>query len=468
MKKDTIRLICFITLCLFRFNNINAQYTKLWDFAGGSIDGKIPRGSLTSDGTYLYGVTTTGGVYDHGIIFKIMPDGTNYTKLYDFDGINSGQAPSFEKLLIDGNYLYGMTEGGGLNGKGVIYKIQKNGAGFIKLLDFNGTLNGSAPVGALTSDGTYLYGTTNQGGVNGLGTIFKIKFDGTGYLKLMDFNGGGTGQYPVSSLLYDGQYLYGTSGTPSSAFIFKILTDGTGYANIYNASPTNTLGIGCGFLGGLIENGSYLYGLGNDINGYASVYKIKPDGSSAAIVFQCSGTPNGGQAFGDLVCDGTYLYGMTKDGGTLNKGIVFKVKLDGTGYVKMLDFLGVTNGSNPFGSLILDGATLYGMTYDGGVNSFGTIFKFQNSLTTDVQETKSGLQRLINVFPNPSNGLFTIKSIPAGTYYLTNTLGQSIKTIQLDATNNFTITIDDLPQGIYTLVGKENNQMVSQKIIVIQ
>ncbi len=470
MRFKIFRLSFIITLFSLITPSVKAQYTKLWDFAGGSIDGKIPRGSLASDGTYLYGVTTTGGASNYGIIFKIMPDGTNYTKLYDFDGINSGQAPSFEKLLIDGNYLYGMTEGGGLNGKGVIYKIQKNGTGFIKLLDFNGTLNGSAPVGALTSDGTYLYGTTNQGGVNNLGSLFKIKFDGTSYLKLMDFNGSGTGQYPYSTLLYDGQYLYGTSGygATNSGIIFKILTDGTGYVNIYDAPITSTVGIGCSFLGGLIQNGAYLYGLGADASGWGAVYKIKPDGSGAVKLLQFTGPPDGGQPYGDLICDGTYLYGVTKNGGTLNKGIVFKVKLDGTGYVKMLDFLGVTNGSNPFGSLILDGATLYGMTYDGGVNSFGTIFKFQNSLTTDVQETKSGLQRLINVFPNPSNGLFTIKSIPAGTYYLTNTLGQSIKTIQLDATNNFTITIDDLPQGIYTLVGKENNQMVSQKIIVIK
>ena len=43
-----------------------------------------------------------------------------------------------------------------------------------------------------------------------------------------------------------------------------------------------------------------------------------------------------------------------------------------------------------------------------------------------------------------------------------------IKSFQLNTDNNFTVTIDELPQGIYTLVGKENNQTVSQKIIVIK
>jgi uncharacterized repeat protein (TIGR03803 family) len=33
-----------------------------------------------------------------------------------------------------------------------------------------------------------------------------------------------------------------------------------------------------------------------------------------------------------------------------------------------------THGSEPYGSLILSGSTLYGMTYGGGANSDGTIF----------------------------------------------------------------------------------------------
>ncbi len=470
MRFKIFRLTFVLILFLLITTSGKAQYAKLWDFAGGVFDGKYSQGSLASDGNYLYGVTKQGGINDMGTIFKIMPNGTNYTKLFDFDGANSGQGPTFEKLLIDGNYLYGFTSAGGLNSKGVIYKIQKDGTGFNKLLDFNGAINGMTPFGSLISDGTYLYGTTNQGGINNLGTLFKIKFDGTGYLKLLDFNGSGNGQYPLSKLYYDGIYLYGTSGygPTHSGIIFKVLTDGTGYVNIYDAPVTSTVGIGVDFIGGVIQNGAYLYGLGTDINGYGAVYKIKPDGSGAQILLQFTGAPSGGQAFGDLVCDGTYLYGMTKDGGTLNKGIIFKVKLDGTGYTKMLDFLGASNGSNPFGSLTLDGPTLFGMTYDGGANNIGTIFKFQNTVATDVLEKKPIDQNVINIFPNPNNGSFSIKSITEGNYYLTNTLGQAIKSFQLNKDNNFAFTMDEVPHGIYYVVGNENNQTVSQKIIVIE
>jgi uncharacterized repeat protein (TIGR03803 family) len=58
---------------------------------------------------------------------------------------------------------------------------------------------------------------------------------------------------------------------------------------------------------------------------------------------------------GDVVTDGTWLYGLTTSGGTNSLGTVFKIKPDGTGLAKLIDFTG-TNGSNPYGSLTLSGS----------------------------------------------------------------------------------------------------------------
>ena len=71
-----------------------------------------------------------------------------------------------------------MTYRGGVNDLGTIFKIKQDGTEFKKLLDFNGfagTATGGHPEGSLVSDGTYLYGMTRDGGVNGIGVIFKIK-----------------------------------------------------------------------------------------------------------------------------------------------------------------------------------------------------------------------------------------------------------------------------------------------------
>jgi hypothetical protein len=88
---------------------------------------------------------------------------------------------------------------------GVIFKIKPDGTGYAKLLDFAGTTNGSYPVGSLISDGAFLYGMTWGGGSGscnfGCGTIFKIKPEGTGYLKLLDFEGTTNGSKPYGSLI---------------------------------------------------------------------------------------------------------------------------------------------------------------------------------------------------------------------------------------------------------------------------
>ena len=55
-----------------------------------------------------------------------------------------------------------------------------------KLMDFLGNANGSNPFGSLISDGTFLYGMTNGGGSNFSGTLFKIMPNGTGYTKLIE------------------------------------------------------------------------------------------------------------------------------------------------------------------------------------------------------------------------------------------------------------------------------------------
>lgn len=184
------------------------HYEKLLDFSG-IVNGQFPFGSLVSDGTFLYGMTFEGGTNDSGVVFKIKPDGTGYSKLLDFTGTNGSNPTSTGSLIFDGTFLYGMTYRGGI-GSGVIFKIKPDGTGYSKLLAFTGN-NGSLPNGSLVSDGTLLYGMTTYGGANGVGTIFQIMPDGTGYSDLHDFEGTPDGRNPFGSLFSDGTFLYGTT-----------------------------------------------------------------------------------------------------------------------------------------------------------------------------------------------------------------------------------------------------------------
>ena len=150
-------------------------------------------------------LTQNGGANEDRVVFKIKPEGSSYTKLLDFDGAtNGGNAAG--SLISDGTYLYGMTSIGGVYTDGVMFKIKPDGSSYTKLLDFAGT-TGSGPQGSLISDGTYLYGMTLSGGAN-YGVVFKIKPDGSGYAKMLDFDGTTNGKWPYGSLISDGTYLH--------------------------------------------------------------------------------------------------------------------------------------------------------------------------------------------------------------------------------------------------------------------
>ncbi len=353
-----------------------AQFTKLLDFAG-TTNGSAPYGSLISDGTFLYGMTYGGGTSGDGTIFKIMPDGSNYVKLLDFSGSANGSSPR-GSFISDGTFLYGMTSTGGIWGAGTIFKIKPDGTGYIKLFDFGGgATNGSSPYGDLISDGTFLYGMTKSGGTNGYGIIFKIKPDGTSYTKLLDFTNIPDGKSPNGSLIFDGTFLYGMTrygGINGDGIIFKIMPDGTGYVKLLDfAGSTN----GSGPIGSLISDGTFLYGTTatGGTNSDGVIFKIKPDGSNYVKLLDFATFGSGSSPNCSLIFDGTFLYGMTPSGGTNVNGTIFKIKPDGTNYLKLLDFAGATNGSVPYGSLISDGSFLYGMTRQGGQNNLGVVFK---------------------------------------------------------------------------------------------
>ena len=78
---------------------------------------------------------------------------------------------------------------------------------------------------------------------------------------------------------------------------------------------------------------------------------------------------NGSNAHGALISDGAFLYGMTLTGGGGTNGVIFRINMNGTGDTIIRNFGGDANGGNPYGSLISDGTFLYGMTCFGG-NTF--------------------------------------------------------------------------------------------------
>jgi uncharacterized repeat protein (TIGR03803 family) len=462
------KLILITVFAIFAMCNYTyGQHTTLLNFSG-ALNGRTATGSLISDGTYLYGMTLFGGTSNFGTVFKIKPDGSGYAKLLDFTDNPNGKNP-YGSLAYDGTYLYGMTRYGGVNNNGMIFKIMPNGSGYAKIYDFSYTI-GMTPDGSLYFDGTYLYGMTKNGGASVKGNIFKILPSGSGFVSLQTFTGATNGSVGIGSLISDGTFLYGmtqygglnNSGTYTDGIIFKMMPNGTGFTKILDFSKTIT---GNFPLGSLYYDGTYLYGMTSEggINNKGTLFKIMPNGSGYVRLLDFDGPINGRFPTGDVVSDGTYLYGMTQYGVANDDGTAFKIKKDGTGYSKLIDFKYSTTGSDPQGSLILNGGSLYGMTKTGAANGLGTIFKL-GTTAVGIQELQHN--QLGSVYPNPSNGILIIELTEVKETELTlyNMMGNLVfyKTIQ----DKSTIDLSEFTDGVYTLQLKNENGISTKKLIL--
>ncbi len=246
------------------------------------------------------------------------------------------------------------------------------------------TDDGGIPWDSVILDGSTLYGMTSEGGTNIGGMIFKIGINGSGFEILHSFLGGPIdGWLPTGGLIQNGSTLYGMTnegGVANAGTIFKIGTDGSSYQVLHSfdvLNPTN----GCLPYGALLQDGSTLYGM-TEFGGFynlGTIFKIQTDGSGFELLHSLNylDITNGGEPYGALIQDGTTLFGMTYWGGDYDCGTIFKIQTDGSGFelLHIFECENPANGSGPLNSLIQIGSILYGMTETGGLYDAGTIFK---------------------------------------------------------------------------------------------
>lgn len=152
---------------------------------------------------YLYGTSYHGGddtnqyIRGGGVIYRVKLDGNDFARVHTFSKphvfLNDAivQVPSADGAIVnpglvqdaDGN-LYGTTQQGGGNLLGTVFRIDSAGR-FSTLYSFpaldvegrNGP--GASPRAGLvlSADGGTLYGTTALGGAQGRGTLFALEIE---------------------------------------------------------------------------------------------------------------------------------------------------------------------------------------------------------------------------------------------------------------------------------------------------
>jgi uncharacterized repeat protein (TIGR03803 family) len=313
----------------------------LYSFTGASGDGKIPGSGLMMDASgNLYGTTVSGG-NGSGTVFEVALNGAEKV-LYKFTGRSDGSLPDAGLMRDSKGNLYGTTLAGGLKSHGAVFELTPAGSE-TALFSFNGP-DGASPRSILIQSAGNFYGTSSQGGggsacASGCGVVFELSPNGTQTV-IHVFTGGTDGAYPVGSLVRDAAgNLYGTA---------------TNGGRLNKACPT-----GCG-----------------------TVYKLSPSPGGTwtfTVLHKFTGEGDGYYPAGGLVMDAKgNFYGLTGGNtcwGNTCAGSVFEITAAGTETI-LYKFKGKADGQFPAGSLVLDDkGNLYGTTYAGGANGYGTVFK---------------------------------------------------------------------------------------------
>ena len=271
---------------IFAVNTDGSGFTNLHRFSAltfvtsskyTNADGAYPNGGLVQFGSMLYGTAASGGAGGHGTLFAVNTDGSYFTNLYNFTAYrrgntNSDGASPNAGLVLSGSTLYGTALSGGTKGNGTVFKINTDGTGFTNLHNFTALVGGTnsdgvQPYNALVVSGSTLYGVAYTGGNFGVGTVFKVNTDGSGFMTLHSFTAlvgalytNNDGAYPYAPLLISGNTLYGTAnggGMFGGGTVFAVNTDGSGFTTLYHFSYGNDGGSPAA---GLLLSSNILYG----------------------------------------------------------------------------------------------------------------------------------------------------------------------------------------------------------------
>jgi uncharacterized repeat protein (TIGR03803 family) len=148
--------------------------------------------------------------------------GGTETVLWNFGvSTNDGMNPYAPAIVDSAGNLYGTTQYGGVVGVGVagthgtVWKLTPSGGSYVETILYSfgaaGGNDGCYPLGGVILVGTTLYGTTSGCGDTNNGTIFRISTTGTNYAILHSFDDtdGKSPQFATWSV--KGKTLYGTT-----------------------------------------------------------------------------------------------------------------------------------------------------------------------------------------------------------------------------------------------------------------
>jgi uncharacterized repeat protein (TIGR03803 family) len=298
---------------------------------------------------------------------------SSYKSLYKFKAQPDGGYPYGALVALNGK-LYGTTDQGGKFGYGTVFDLTTSGQEHV-IYSFGGNTDGAYPCSGLTVVSGKLYGTTQAGGAHGWGTVFEVTTSGSERL-VYGFKAGNDGAAPYAGLLYYKGKFYGTTvegGAKGWGTIFE--TSATGGEHVLYGFKAGTKDGGYPYGDLIVVNGT-LYGTTKEggSGGWGTVFTKSLTGSEKVLYNFKAGTKDGGYPFdGVTYLDGKF-FGTTKEGGSTGWGTVFVVDVTRHEHL-VYSFKSGSDGGYPYARLAALNGVLYGTTVEGNTANWGTVFR---------------------------------------------------------------------------------------------
>ena len=398
---------------------VHAQtYRVIYNFVG-EADGANPNSGVTSDASgNLYGTTSDGGFErsDYclvrsgcGTVYKLAQSHSSWilTPLYNFRGGQDGVEPLARVVAGPDGTLYGTTfAGGGFGcntgsslGCGTVFNLRPPARPCASticpwtetvLYRFSGGVDGENPgLGDLVFDQAgNIYGTTESGGADNMGTVFKLSRTGNTWTEsiIYSFTNQNDGRFPIGGVILVNGNLYGATecaghfGFCVGTVIYELVPAGSGWT--FNPLYTQVPPQGSLSYASLTADGrgsffgtTYAGGEGNcsdsfGVNtGCGTVFHGALDGIFTAFNNPLNAPSLSGPSAPVTLDVSGNIYGTTTADGANGFGNIFKLTYqngDWT-YTSLHDFAGGTDGFYPLSSVsVRDNGNLYGTAYYGG------------------------------------------------------------------------------------------------------
>jgi uncharacterized repeat protein (TIGR03803 family) len=208
---------------LFRYDPSTGQSEVVKSFTGttGTALGSKPNGKVhVDDDGVVWGTTEEGGTSNFGTIFKYDPATSTFTTVQSFSS-GGGYRPKGALVGMSDGFIWGTTSSGSSASYGSVFKINPatNAVTVVYTFASSTPANGYQLACGLVEDSSgFVWGTTQLGGANTSGTLFKIAI-ATGTLTVAHSFANGSGNHAGDLVLDAAGNVYGTN--PLRVFKFN-------------------------------------------------------------------------------------------------------------------------------------------------------------------------------------------------------------------------------------------------------